>query len=262
VLLVVGAVVFLGLGAYGFSLAGAGADKDGLSASPEPSVVAATGKCVISYTVWSDDGVKFKASVSVANRDSKPIDAWKLWFVMPGDQKLSGNGKVPLKQADGAVTVSSKDSLQPQSTRTMQVTGRYKESNAAPKVFQLDGETCETYVSGKPGAPSQPVQQLSDGSTRLGPVPTSSTPVPGLSTAPGGIVVPVPVPSKSTTPTGVPTTTPAVVPTTTTTKAPPPKPSSETTTPSTEPTTTTPTTEPTTEAPPPVNPPTVNPEDE
>jgi hypothetical protein len=145
--------------------------------------------------------------VSVANRDSTPLKGWKLWFVMPGDQTLSGNGKVPLKQADGAVTVSSKDELQAQATKTMQVTGRYKESNAAPKVFKLDNETCETYVSGKPGAPSQPVQHLSDGTTKLGPVPPSSTPVPGLSTDTSGVVVPVPVRT---------TTGPGVIPTTTT----------------------------------------------
>jgi hypothetical protein len=84
----------------------------------------------------------------------------------------------------------------------MQITGRYRESNAAPMVFQLDGQTCETYVSGKPGAPSQPVEHLADGTTRLGPTATSSTPVPGLSTKPNGVVVPVPVTSTSATPTG------------------------------------------------------------
>ena len=191
VLLVAGAAVCLGLGAYGFSATGSPGRDD--TAGGGPAVVAPTGRCVISYTVWADDGSRFKASVSVANRDVAPVKRWKLWFVLPGDQVLSA--KVPLHQANGAVTVISATTLRPQATQTMQLSGRYRESNATPQVFQLDGKTCETYVSGKPGQPSQPVQHLSDGSTRIGPAPTSPTPVPGLSTKPDGVVVPVSVPA-------------------------------------------------------------------
>jgi len=190
-------VALLGGAAYAWSLANADGKKDTTSATPATSVVAASGKCVVSYTVWSDQNGKFKASVSVANRDTAPIRNWELWFLMPGDQIMSGNGKEKLDQRNGAVTVKASDALPPQATKTMQVTGRYRESNAAPMVFQLDGQTCETYVSGKPGAPSQPVEHLADGTTRLGPVATSSTPVPGLSTKPDGVVVPIPVTSAS-----------------------------------------------------------------
>jgi len=242
------ALALLGSAAYAWSLVN-GAGRDVGSVSPEPSVVAATGKCVVSYTVWSQDKNRFKASVSVANRDTTPITGWKLWFLMPGDQIMLGDGVEKLDQQNGAVTVTSKDSLPPQATKTMQVTGRFKESNAAPMVFQLDGQTCETYVSGTPGAPSQPVEHLTDGTTRLGPVATSNTPVPGLSTKPNGVVVPVPVSSSPTvsssgTPTG--TGTPSVTPSasaTTTTTAPPPSPppsSSPSTTPTIVVTTTTP----------------------
>jgi serine/threonine-protein kinase len=203
VIIVAGAVALFGATAYAWSLVGADS-KDASSASPEPSVLAATGKCVVSYTVWSDDGGKFKASVTVANRDTKAINDWKLWFLMPGDQTMSGNGKEKLDQSDRGVTVTSNAALDSQKSKTMEVTGRYKESNAAPMVFQLDGQTCETYVSGKPGAPSQPVEHLTDGTTRLGPVPTSSTPAPGITILPNGVAVPVPVVSKSTTPTAGP----------------------------------------------------------
>jgi serine/threonine-protein kinase len=200
VIIVAGAVALFGAAAYAWSLAGADG-KDTAAVSPEPSVLAANGKCVVSYTVWSDDGNKFKASVTVANRDTKAINDWKLWFLMSGDQIVSGNGKEKLNQSDRGVTVTSAAALDPQKSKTMEVTGRYKESNAAPMVFQLDGQNCETYVSGKPGAPSQPVEHLTDGTTRLGPVPNSSTPAPGITILPNGVAVPVPVVSKTTKPT-------------------------------------------------------------
>jgi serine/threonine-protein kinase len=197
--MVAGAVALFGAAAYAWSLTSA--DSKQTTVSPEPSVLAANGKCVVSYTVWSDDGTKFKASVTVANRDTKAINDWKLWFLMSGDQIVSGNGKEKLNQSDQGVTVTSNAALDPQKSKTMEVTGRYKESNAAPMVFQLDGQTCETYVSGKPGAPSQPVEHLTDGTSRLGPVPTSRTPAPGITILPNGVAVPVPVVSKSTKPT-------------------------------------------------------------
>jgi serine/threonine-protein kinase len=212
IIIVAGAVALFGAAAYAWSLAGA--DRKDAALPSGPAVLAANGKCVVSYTVWSDDGGKFKASVTVANRDTKAINDWKLWFLMPGDQTMSGNGKEKLDQSDRGVTVTSNAALDPQKSKTMEVTGRYQESNAAPMVFQLDGRTCETYVSGKPGAPSQPVEHLTDGTSRLGPVPTSRTPAPGITILPNGVAVPVPVVSKSTKPTAGPSasasTSPAV----------------------------------------------------
>jgi serine/threonine-protein kinase len=64
-------------------------------------------------------------------------------------------------------------------------------------VFQLGGQNCETYVSGKPGEPSRPVQRLSNGQVRLGPPVTRSRP--GLFIPPGGGPV-IPVPTDTTTP--------------------------------------------------------------
>jgi serine/threonine-protein kinase len=157
-----------------------------------PTVIPASGKCVVSYTVVNQVGNTFTASLVVANRDTVPVSNWNLWWVMPGDQVLSGNGQEKLYQQDRGVTVSAAtatDTLAPQQTKSMTVTGKFSTSNAAPMVFQLDNKTCEAYVSGKPGDPSRPVQQLSDGTTRLGPVPTSSTPVPGISINPSGVAV-------------------------------------------------------------------------
>nr|WP_244945662.1 cellulose binding domain-containing protein [Couchioplanes caeruleus] len=148
----------------------------------------------MSYAVWSDDGGRFKAAVTIANRDVRAIKNWKLWFLMPGDQVVSGNGKLRLDQQSRAVTVQTGKVLSPQATETMQFTGRYKDSNAAPMVFQLDGQTCETFVSPKPGEPSRPVEHLSNGTVRLGPVPSKRSPLPGISINPSGVVVPVPVP--------------------------------------------------------------------
>jgi serine/threonine-protein kinase len=74
--------------------------------------------------------------------------------------------------------VKAADTLAPQQTKSMIFTGTFAKSNAAPMVFKLNNETCEAYVSGKPGDPSRRVEQLSDGTTRFGPVPTAAVSVP------------------------------------------------------------------------------------
>jgi len=222
-----GTVLALGLLTYGWSLVAQNRSDD---RQAQPTVLAPVGKCVVSYTVWSQTQNSFKASVTVANRDTVPVRDWNLWFVMPGDQTMSGNGKEKLYQDDRAVSVTSGDVLAPQQTKTMAITGRFKESNAAPMVFKLDNQTCEAFVSSKPGEPSRPVERLSDGTTRLGPVPTSPTPVPGITIGPGGVAVPVPIKTNSTKPnnatTGpvVRTNGPTTKPTLAVTTPPPPTP--------------------------------------
>jgi serine/threonine protein kinase len=256
VVIAAGLVVLAGAATYAWSLT---ANSASTKPSAQPTVIAANGKCVVSYTVFSEANGKFKASVTVANRDTVPIKDWTLWFLMPGDQVMSGSGKERLTQQSQQVTVTAAAPLSAQGTRTMQVTGSYKESNAVPQVFQLDGKDCETYVSSKPGAPSQPVQHLSDGTTRLAPAPTASTPIPGLSTAPNGVVIPIPVASTTnptvaattTTGTGTTTTPPTTAPTTEPPGAKPPPASDPATTDPTTAPTTEPTTAPTTASPPP-----------
>jgi serine/threonine-protein kinase len=206
VLIVAGAVALLGVAIYAFSLAvvPGGGDKKG-PGLPVPTVLAASGKCVVSYAVHTDQDNRFQATVTVANRDNRAIKNWTLWFLMQGDQVVSGAGEAKLDQQGTAVTIDSDEVLSPQKSKTMKITGRYELSNAAPMVFQLAGESCETYVSGKPGEPSRPVQRLSDGKVRLGP-PAKDNPAPGISTGPDGVVIIV---LESTKPTK--TTTPPIV---------------------------------------------------
>ncbi|HWS36166.1 MAG TPA: protein kinase [Actinoplanes sp.] len=172
----------------------------GSTPQPQPTTVSATGRCVISYAVWADTGGRFKAQVTLANRDLVAMDKWNLWFVLPGDQVLSGRGKINLTQDDRAVQVTSDTGIGPQRTTTMQITGRYSESNAAPMVFKLNDQTCETYVSEKPGDPPRPVEDLGNGKVRLGD-PTTS---PGISIGPSGSVIinPTASPGTSTSPSG------------------------------------------------------------
>lgn len=202
VLIVAGTVALLGAATYAWSLAASGGGRTpSATGQPQPSVLAASGKCVVSYAVWSEADKRFKASVTVANRDNQAIKNWNLWFIMPGDQVLNSNGQagVNLDQQQQAVTVKGAATLSPQKAITLDLTGRYDISNAAPMVFQLGGQTCDTYVSPKPGAPSQPVQRLSNGDVRLGP-PVAPNTVPGIRIGPNGVATPVPVPSKSTGP--------------------------------------------------------------
>jgi serine/threonine-protein kinase len=185
-----GLVLLAIAGAYANSFT---AQDDNPSVIGQPTVVPPDGNCVVSYAVWSQDPAAhtFKAQVTVANRDAAPIANWRLWFVMNGDQVVSGKpttGEVvpasysntKLTQQGKAVTIASGDALIAQRPATMTINGRYQQSNAAPMAFKLNGRTCETFVSSKPGEPSRPVEHLSNGTTRLGPLPTTSTPVPGV----------------------------------------------------------------------------------
>jgi serine/threonine-protein kinase len=248
VLVVAGAVLLLGLGTYGWSLAaGPGFRPDASPSTPQPSVVPANGNCVVSYAVWSDANGQFKAQVTLANRDDTPVDTWKLWFIMPGDQIMSGQGKVPLTQADQAVTVTSSSPLKPQTTVSLPIAGHYTNSNLPPLAFKLNDRTCETFVSSKPGEPSKQVVNLSNGEKRLE-VPSSTTPVPGISIDPGGIVHITPTTKPHTSPTAggssstSPSTSPSPSNSTTPTNSVNPEPvdggsSTTTTTPTTEATT-------------------------
>jgi eukaryotic-like serine/threonine-protein kinase len=191
-----GLVVLFGGAVYAWSLSIAHNDQTPKASGP--TVVAAEGNCVVSYAVWSDDGSRFKAQVTVANRDAASIPDWKLWFLMNGDQVVSGKvgsgqnvpvsySNVKLTQAGKAVTVTSGGTLSSQQAETLRIEGTYDQSNAAPLAFKLDDKTCETFVSGKPGEPSRQVEHLSNGTTRLGPVPSSKTPVPGITIGDNGI---------------------------------------------------------------------------
>jgi hypothetical protein len=203
-----GAVLALGLGTYIWSVLAGTSKPDPAAGSPRLSVVPATGKCVVSYAVWADSKAKgeFSAKVTLANRDDTAIDNWKLWFILPGDQTVTGNGSVQMIQTNNTVTVSSTDALEPLKTVSIPITGKYAANNSAPLAFMLNNRTCETFVSSAPGEPVRQVEHLSDGGVRLSPSPSSSTPVPGVSIDPtGGVHI---------TPTTAPTTGPTTAPTT------------------------------------------------
>jgi serine/threonine-protein kinase len=222
VLVVATAVVLLTAGTYAWSLASS-RSSDKPAATPLPSVVPPTGKCVVSYAVYSEANGRFSAQVTLANRNDGALKNWKLWFIMPGDQTISGNGKVRLQQQQHTVTVTSAAALNAQKAVTMPITGRYTANNTAPLAFRLNGYTCETYVSSKPGEPAKQVEHLSDGTVKLSTTPATSSPVVGVSVDPtGGVhITPTTAPAANPTqtiPQGggvVVTTTPAADATTT-----------------------------------------------
>jgi serine/threonine protein kinase len=189
----------------------AGDNKQTVIPNAGSTTLAGSNKCVVSYAVWSQENNRFKAAITIANRDTRAVEDWKLWFVMPGDQVVSGNGKLKLNQQGRAVTMQSKTVLAPQQTQTLEFTGRYQASNAAPMVFQLAGETCQAYVSPEPGAPSRPVEVLDNGQIRLGAPATKDTPIPGISINPSGVAVPVPVGTTPPVAGGKTSTSPAVI---------------------------------------------------
>jgi eukaryotic-like serine/threonine-protein kinase len=216
ILVVATAVVLLGGGTYGFTLTGDHGKTGGEGAlilPPQPSVVPASGKCVVSYAVFVDKNHRFNAEVTLANRAETAVKDWKLWFIMPGDQILSGNGKIQLNQQQHGVTVTAASTLKPQTTVTLPISGRYTKYNNAPLAFKLNGATCETFVSSAPGEPSRKVEHLSNGQVRLSTTPPTSAPVPGISIDPGGIVHITPTTAPVVLPPGV-TTSPVPVITT------------------------------------------------
>jgi serine/threonine-protein kinase len=209
---VAGTVAVLGVATFGWSLAAGRGPERGV-ANPGPTVVAANGKCVVSYAVESLDTVhgRFKAAVTVANRDDVALKNWDLWFIMQGDQVVKGSSKVDLNQQDHVVTVNSGGPLSAGKAVTMNFTGRFTNSNAAPMAFQLNRKTCEAYVSAKPGEASRKVEVLSDNTVRLSPV---TKPPAGISVGPGGVVIVKPgiTPDPSADPTPDPTRTPGTSP--------------------------------------------------
>jgi hypothetical protein len=148
--------------------------------------------CIVSYSVRSDTGRNFRAGLTVTNLTSTPVEDWTLRFVMPGDQTVSAIGKLTLDQQEHDVAVRSTTAIRANSTAVMDVKGDYRRDNAVPVAFSLMGQTCDVFVSGRPGEPSRPVQQLVGGGTRLGPVPPAGVVLPGLSASPGGVITPVP----------------------------------------------------------------------
>jgi serine/threonine-protein kinase len=248
VLLGVVGVVLLTGALYGWSVAARPENKAGVR------VVPADGNCVVSYAVLRDIDHAFQAQVTIANRSETPVPAWSLWFLLNGDQSLSPTATgtpASVVQKGKEVTVTSPEALTVQKVASVQISGKYTTSNAAPLAFKLAGKTCETFVSSKPGEKSRQVQHLSNGTVQLGPVPTTSTPIPGVTIKPNGVAVVKPVRSTKPAATGTPTgTTPAATQTTTgpgptattttTTNPPPGNPPD----PTTNPTTTTTTTDP------------------
>ncbi|WP_307873142.1 serine/threonine-protein kinase [Paractinoplanes ovalisporus] len=188
VLIVALAAALLGLGTYGWSLASgpSGTNKPAIAAPLTPN------KCVVSYAVWAEKDGRFQANVMVANRNSTPVKDWKLWFIMPGDQVLSGGGETQLTQdgpKGGGITVSADQPINPLQTVTMPINGRFKASNTPPMAFQLNGVICDAFVSPSPGAPSQFVENLGNGKVRLGP---TDSPIPGISIGDDGLITVTP----------------------------------------------------------------------
>ncbi|MCM4079080.1 serine/threonine-protein kinase [Paractinoplanes hotanensis] len=199
ILVVALGVLLLGIGTYGWSLTG-GPTDEAKGATPAPATLPPEARCVVSYAVWSDTKGRFKAQVTVANRNETPVKDWQLWFIMPGDQIVSGDGDTSLTQSapkGGSITVGSESAIEPLKTVSLPISGRYKDSNTPPMAFSLNGAQCETFVSAKPGEPSRYVQHLANGQAKLGP---TTSPIPGISVGPGGIITVTPT-------TGPPTTT-------------------------------------------------------
>ncbi|GIM96783.1 hypothetical protein Ato02nite_085760 [Paractinoplanes toevensis] len=185
VLIAAATVLLLGAGTYAWSLVDSGRGGPATTTTT-PRAMPAAGGCVVVYVVRTDQARRFTARVTVANRGDTPISEWSLWFILPGDQVLTGGGKTPLTQTGNTVTVTSTGPLAPMKSVSVPVSGGYRSSNSAPLAFRLNNSPCETFVSSEPGGPLRLVQRRPGGGTRLVPVTPGSVPLPGVSIDPDG----------------------------------------------------------------------------
>src|ERR1700760_3642594 len=117
-----------------------GAGAGAASAAPAPAPVPAAGaaaaaSCGAAYSVQSDWGSGFTASVTVTNTGTAAITGWSLSYSYPGNQQLSQGWSGTWSQSGRTVTVSSlsyNGSLAAGASTQLGANFSYSGSNAAP----------------------------------------------------------------------------------------------------------------------------------
>ncbi|WP_186356227.1 PQQ-dependent sugar dehydrogenase [Streptomonospora sp. PA3] len=102
--------------------------------------------CTVDYTVDSDWGSGFTASVVVTNTGEDPVDGWTVEWDYPGDQQVTNAWQAEVTQ-DGS-TVSATDLgwnsvISPGGSRRFGVQAEFSGANPAPTEFRVNGSVCE-----------------------------------------------------------------------------------------------------------------------
>jgi eukaryotic-like serine/threonine-protein kinase len=105
--------------------------------------------CKVRYQVRRDSGDDFAARLTVVNIGAYGLTGWRLEFGYPGRQRLSRAG--PRVEQTGRTVViraPAGKTLAAGRSSTTTLRGDYREANALPLAFALNGRPCEAEVIG------------------------------------------------------------------------------------------------------------------
>ncbi|GAA3758652.1 glucose/arabinose dehydrogenase [Spinactinospora alkalitolerans] len=102
--------------------------------------------CAVDYTVDSDWGSGFTATVVVTNTGDEPIDGWELEWDFAGDQQVTNQWQAEVAQEGSAVSAANlewNNVIRPGDSRSFGFHASFTGDNAAPDEFTLNGSVCE-----------------------------------------------------------------------------------------------------------------------
>ena len=116
------------------------------------SVVAVAGpsdddsRCAVRYQLRRDSGRDYEAELTVATTQELAHSSWRVQFVYPGTQKLTGSSRT-VTQKGRKVTAKGHGKL-----RSFTLRGEYRDYNPLPLSFAVDGVRCRAEVMANPPA--------------------------------------------------------------------------------------------------------------
>ncbi|QBI55546.1 PQQ-dependent sugar dehydrogenase [Streptomonospora litoralis] len=117
-----------------------GLHRVGFEALPPPV------SCTVGYTVDSEWGDGFTASLEVTNTGDEPIEGWTLEWDFPGDQQVTNAWQAEVTQDGTTVSAANLDwnnVIAPGESRRFGVHATFSGANTAPEEFTLNGSACE-----------------------------------------------------------------------------------------------------------------------
>jgi cellulase/cellobiase CelA1 len=125
------------------------ADTTGASGSASFSWTIGTGNtggtCQVSYVKASEWAGGVVANITISNTGTATINGWTLTFTFPGDQKVTNAWNAAVTQSGASVTatnVSYDGTISPGGSVSFGFQGTWKNSDAAPASFTLNGTAC------------------------------------------------------------------------------------------------------------------------
>ena len=123
----------------------------GVSSAPSNQAAAKTqalvAGCAVGYSIVSDWGTGFEATLLIENTGTTTLNNWALQWTFPGNQAITNlwSGNVTQNGANITVTNASYDGTIAPGGNLQGVgfTANYSGTNAAPQAFSLNGVSCQ-----------------------------------------------------------------------------------------------------------------------